>query len=89
MSGGNPPTCNKEGDSLIAYNDWILGAAMLNYTLVRPIVQDFHGGDPKGEVPSVHIRPVIILLILGDLNPLCIGKHYLCSILLPVDPVIS
>lgn len=87
--GSNPPTCNKEGDRLITHNNWVLRkSAVLNYALVRAIVQDFHWGDPQGEVPGIHLCPVPVLLVLGEHLPLCVGKHYLCSVLLPVDPVI-
>lgn len=89
VSGGNPPTCNKEGDSLITHNRWVLRRSeVLNYALVRAIVQDFHGGDPQGEVSVIHLCPVHVPLVLGDLLPLCVSKYYLHGVLLPVDTVI-
>lgn len=66
VPGGNPPTCHKEDDRLVAHNDGVA----LNYALVGAIVQDFHGGHPQGEVPGVHLRPVLVPLGIGDHVPL-------------------
>lgn len=66
VSGGNAPTCHKEDDRLITHDNGVA----LNYALVRAIVQDLHGGDPQGEVPGVHLCPVLVPLMLGDHSPL-------------------
>lgn len=84
MSGGNPPTCHKEDDRLVTHH----GGVVLNHTLVGAIVQDFHGGDPQGEVPGVHLRPVPVPLVVPDPNPIGVGQHHFCDVLLPVHTVL-
>lgn len=60
----------------------------LNDTLVRAAVQDFHTGDPQGEVLKVQLCPVDIAWVLIDLFLPCVGQHHIRDVHLPIHSVV-